>query len=112
MDETLNDTYQQVLLLKDITRKTGCLHDTQILQMKIWPLVLTHATKTAFSFNSNKKIVIYNLREFKGKKPKDFNKRLSLLRKYTKDLLGEEYQVKIKCFTKEKPNGQSRKQKP
>jgi len=90
----------QLLLLRNITCRTGALHEAQVVQLKYYPLITTHATKASFSYNFDDKILIYNLLETKGRKPKDFKKNLKDLTTFTHNLLGEEYTVIIKLKNK------------
>lgn len=85
----------QLMQLKALTQRTGILHDAQVLQLKMWPLVLTHAVESEFTFKFVDKEVIFNITKTQGKKPKDLSKRLKLLSKFTKNLLGKEYAVTI-----------------
>ncbi len=101
MDETVDNDYEQLLLLKGMTAVTGILHEAQVMQLKYWPLMLTHAIKADFSYNFDNKEVIFNLAETEGRTPKDFKKKLGLLAKYTKTLLGDDYRIAVKLNNKE-----------
>lgn len=94
--DKIDENFEQLMLLKSITKKTGGLHEAQVLQLKMYPLVLTHATKSEFSFDFNKKAIIFTITEVKGKTPKNIEERLDLLISYTKTLLGNEYSVEVK----------------
>lgn len=92
----LEPDLEQLLLLKELTKTTGMLHEAQVLQLKLYPLVLTHAIRSEFQFNFDSKEVIFNLLETKGKAPKGLRTRLKLLVNYVHTLLGSEYKVTIK----------------
>lgn len=96
MDEKL----EQLLLLKNLTKKTGMLHEAQLAQLKAWPLALTHAYKCQIVFDYESKNLTYILSELNGRKPKDFLKRMAMLSKWTKQLLGDEYLVTVKSEKK------------
>lgn len=93
---SLDPDLEQLLLLKELTKTTGMLHEAQVLQLKIYPLVLTHAIRSEFQFDFNSKEVIFNLLETKGKAPKGLKERLELLVNYVHTLLGSEYKVIVK----------------
>lgn len=105
---------EQLLMLKDLTAKTGVLHEAQCLQLRYWPLVLTHATKANVYYSYKDKEVIFDLIETTGKPHKDLAKRLKLLAKFTKELLGDEYSVAVELKGKRlnsfkgKPNGKEK----
>lgn len=88
-----DDDFEQLLLLRDVTARTGILHEAQILQLKYYPLITTHAINSEIKFDFEGSKIIFNLTQTKGIKPKDFEKRLTILSRYTKQLLGEEYRV-------------------
>jgi hypothetical protein len=92
--------YEQLMALKALTKETGVLHDAQVFQLKLWPLVMTHATKSEFTVDFDFKDIIFNITETKGKVPTQFTKRLKLLCKYTQNLLGEDWTVTVKLKNK------------
>ena len=87
--------YEQLMSLKVLTRETGILHDAQVFQLKLWPLVMTHAIKSEFTADFDFKDLIFNL-ETQGKAPTKFTKRLRLLCTYTQNLLGDDWSVTVK----------------
>jgi hypothetical protein len=92
----MDDDYLQLMKLKLVTQVTGALHEAQKLQLQYWPLiVLPHVKKTTFKFSFDNKELIFLIEDTHGRKPKDLRKRLKILVKMTKDLLGEEYTVKV-----------------
>ncbi len=88
--------FKQLMELKSLTKQTKALHDAQVHQLKMWPLIMTHAIRTEISVDFDLKDIIFNILETKGKKPPKFAKRLQLLGHYAKTLLGEEYSVTVK----------------
>lgn len=92
--------FEQLMTLREMTSKTGLLHDAQVFQLKMYPLALTNATKAEVHYDYDKKSVIFIITETKGRVPKEINKRLSLISDWTQTLLGEEYSVKIKAGKK------------
>lgn len=91
---------EQLMTLREMTRKTGLLHDAQVFQLKMYPLALTNATKVSIEYDYDKKNVIFNIIETQGRAPKEIKKKLDLICQWTKTLLGEEYSVKIKTKNK------------
>jgi hypothetical protein len=85
----IDPMHEQILLLADMTKKTGMLHDGQITQLKYWTLILTNAVKFGLDFRFEDRTLIFNLLEFKGKAYKDQNKRFAYLSKWSKELLGD-----------------------
>lgn len=88
-------SWETLYKLREFTRTTGGLHELQVMQLKCWPLVITNATDSTCEFGYDTKTVIFKLSKLKGKKPKDFKKRLKMLAKATQELLGGEYEVLI-----------------
>lgn len=87
---------EQLVLLRDLTRTTGVLHDAQVLQLKLWPLVaVPHATASEFVFNWEDKEIDFRMK-VKGKAPKDLQKRLESLDESVKFLLGDDYLVRVR----------------
>lgn len=99
-EQTDDQLLEQLMKLKALTKETGMLHDAQVFQLKMYPLVLTHAVKSEITFKYQDEEVIFNITETKGKKPKDIDKRLKLLEQYTQTLLGDNYKVKVKIKRK------------
>lgn len=92
---------QQLLMLRDLTARTGALHEAQVLQLKWWPLTLfTHSKKCEAQVNVEGKEVTYVIVQTKGKPPKDIKKRYEALNEWTKWLLGNEWVVRIKLREK------------
>ncbi len=87
---------EQLMVLREMTRTTGILHEAQVLQLKYYPLILTHATRSEFHYDFENAIVIFNLKETKGSKPKQWTKRMETLAEYTQTLLGKEYTIQVK----------------
>ncbi len=94
--EVTSTDYEQLMMLKALTKQSKTLHDAQVYQLKMWPLLLTHAIRTQISVDFDFKDIIFNILETKGRKPNRFAKRLKLLGHYTQTLLGEEYSVTVK----------------
>jgi hypothetical protein len=94
--EEKDDDLEQLMLLRDLTNRTGVLIEAQCLQLKYYPLIMTHAIESSFEFDFDKSKIIFNLTKTKGKEPRNIKKRLDVLAKCTKMLLGDEYTVVVK----------------
>lgn len=100
--------WEQLMLLRDTTRRLGGLHELQMTQMKIWPLIFIGAKTSVAEFGYETKQVVYRLEGLK-KRPAKFQHRLEHLDKATKQLLGDEYLVTIMLDGKQIYNGPARK---
>lgn len=91
------DQEKQLLMLKDLTRRMGVLHEAQVLQLKMWPMTLfTHAKKTEERVNLESKEIDYDILQTKGKKPSDLKERFEALNEWTKWLLGDDWVVRVR----------------
>lgn len=92
---------KQLLLLRDLTARTGLLHDAQRLQLRMWPIVLfTHAKKCEERVNIQDKEVDFIILQTKGKPPEDMEKRFASLNEWTKWLLGPDWLIRVKLRDK------------
>lgn len=88
---------EQLMLLRDLTRRTGAIHDAQVFQMKWWPMMLfTHAKKCEAQVDVEKQQVDYIILTTDGKAPSDMEERMKALCEWTHWLLGDEYVVRVK----------------
>jgi hypothetical protein len=91
------DQESQLLMLKDLTKRMGVLHEAQVLQLKMWPLTLfTHAKKTEERVNLETKEIDFDILQTKGKKPTDLKERFEALDKWTRWLLGDDWVVRVR----------------
>lgn len=92
---------EQLLMLKDLTARMGVLHEAQVFQLKMWPLVLfTHARKCEERVNIDGKEIDFVILQTKGKVPEDMEARMNALVDWTKWLLGDDWMVKVKLREK------------
>lgn len=96
-----SDAWEQLCWLRDMTRRTGMLHDAQILQMKMWPRVLFEGcSKSQASVDVDSRSVVYEVHlKAAGKKQEALAETLS---DYTKNLLGSEWAVSVQVTAKGK----------
>lgn len=92
---TLNNTTEQLMALKALTRTTGVLHEGQILQLKIWPFLLYSQKEISYELrvDLDRKVVEYLL-QFKGKVPVKIKDRVASLENDLHWLLGSEWLLK------------------
>lgn len=109
-----NNLLEQLALLREVTKTTGALHDAQVFQLKGYILGTFLAKKVQLHFDwENKKVTFNVLILEENANLTNFNRRLELLNRCVKVLLGEEYQaiVDINPDALRKPNVR-RKQAP
>jgi hypothetical protein len=93
------EMWEQLMLLRDLTEKSGALHEAQVLQLKLWPLTVfdTYANGSEFQFSWEKhEIDFYLTTSSKHKPPKDMDSRLKILDTEVKNLLGDSYLVRVR----------------
>lgn len=89
------------MMLRDLTNRLGALHEAQVLQLKMWPLVLfQHVKKCEERVNIEAREIDFVLLQTKGEVPKDFKKRCMTLAEWTKWLLGGDWVVRVKLRDK------------
>lgn len=93
-DSTSNDIWEQLIWLKEMTKRTGMLHSAQTLQMNVWPRVLFDSLASGrASVDTFDKAVCYNL-ELSKQEP-DQERLCGVLSQYTKRLLGSDWVVSV-----------------
>lgn len=95
MDAQLS-TEEQLMVLKDMTRRLGVLHEAQLQQIKYWFFMLySEVSKFEIIFDNEhsaltyKVIAVKNVEEFKN------NKNFNTLSEYIKFLLGQRFVTKV-----------------
>lgn len=91
---------QQLQMLREMTRLTGALHEAQVLQLKMWPLVLfqwVSPTGVEFTWSADQKVVAYTLAVMPGRKvnEKQLQERTAVLNGWLHELLGDEWRVEV-----------------
>ena len=116
-DTETKELQKQLFALKDLTERTGILHELQVNQLRMWSLITTHAVKSETHFDYEHRKVIFNLTEVKGPKPDKWKQRLETLTKWVQNLLGDQYTVSVQIKGKEEskclvqPNSKNKKKK-
>lgn len=91
---------QQLQMLKQQTKLTGGLHDAQVLQLKMWPLVVFDTcTGSKFTWDPDKKQVVFTVEHPIKKMPKleYWKQRITVLNGWVQTLLGDEWCIQVKC---------------
>ena len=95
MDAELN-TKEQLLLLKDLTERTGVLHEAQVLQLKYWFFMLyPEVSKFEIMFDPEDSTLIYKVLSVKDEEQHRNNNNFSYLKEYVKFLLGTRYILRV-----------------
>lgn len=92
---------QQLQMLREQTRLTGALHEAQVLQLKLWPMVVFQdAISSSFTWSPEKKVVLFAV-EFPDKAPTPklawWKKRVEALNGWVQELLGPEWCIRVGC---------------
>lgn len=101
-----SDTRQQLLLLRDLFRTTGVLHDAQHLQLRYLPRVcISHSTYSEvhirFTPGAQKSPRVVTVKvQVAGKEPRTLKKSLAKLDQTIKFLLGEDFEVVVEYGNK------------
>ncbi len=92
--------WEQLMLLRNLTKTTGLLHDAQLLQLKMWSLVFSsHVSSCEMHIDQEKQQIDFHLKT-KGRTPADFQERCGHLVEWVQKLLGGEWLVRIKIREK------------
>ena len=86
---------EKLYFMRELTRKTGILHEIQVMNLNNWPLVFTHAQEVVTQFSYENKLVAYEIVKVKGRVPANLRQRLEHLEKCVKMLLGDEYSITV-----------------
>lgn len=86
---------QELLALRDLTKRTGILYEAQVVNLKYWPYVLFAISDHQILPDDQKRILTFNLK-FTKKKPKNLKELCYTLERWCWNILGEEWQVKMR----------------
>ncbi len=92
---------EQLVLLKDWTRRMGVLHEAQILQLKTAPWGYFPTVKSFEVYPDLEKHDILFELKLDGKKPADFKNQCERVDNWIKWLLGDEWIVRVKVLKKQ-----------
>lgn len=88
--------WEQLGQLKLLTMRLGVLHEAQIKQLKIWPRVFfQNSNKSQFSVDIEKKSIVFDVWQNSSKENALEKKAPEILDQNTKELLGDDWSVRI-----------------
>lgn len=95
----LSDVQKTILHLRLITELTGALHEVQVKNLFAWfQIAAPHVTSFDLGFDPEKKEVVYLVKEQKDEQKDELQaKRYEALGEWVKQLLGDQYVVRIEC---------------
>lgn len=95
MDEQLS-TEEQLIMLRDMTKKLNVLHEAQVLQLKYWFFMLySEVSKFEIVFDPDRAMVTYKVIALKNVEEFENNKNLDTLRGYIRFLLGQRFGTQV-----------------
>lgn len=99
---------QQLLMLRDVTNRTGILHEAQLLQLKIWPrLWFARSTAARSSVDVDKKSLVFEISVRKAASDDGtFAERLGACVRW---LLGNDWKVAVVLLTPGRKRSKNRK---
>lgn len=91
--------WAQLVMLRDLTARTGVIHEAQRQQLLYWPYVAApHLAGHTATYQHDKRLLRYDFAVLPGKRPPaDFKHRLEALGRSVHALLGEDCQVVVRC---------------
>lgn len=100
----MNKVEEQLIQLRDLTRRMGVLHEGQALQLRMWLLVSAGSDffkDYEIDYNFPSKVVTFKLIKADMKKaPSNLDKRFQALADNVGWLLGEDHSIKVKAGRK------------
>jgi hypothetical protein len=101
------NTKQQLQMLREMTRLTGALHEVQVVNLKMWPLVLfTDAKTSSFTWDPDKKLVHVSLMlkpRHPTRKQAWWKERVGALSSWVHELLGDEWVTNVQIQNGKRP---------
>lgn len=92
---------QQLEMLREQTRLTGGLHEAQVLQLKMWPMVaFDHIVGSSFTWDPKTKVIKFKLELPKRgatKKLAWWKERVTAVQGWVHQLLGDEWQIQVEA---------------
>jgi hypothetical protein len=93
---------EKLRLLKDLTQRTGIIHELQMIQLKHWPYVVFDITDNLILPDDHKRVLSFDVTFAKKKKSKKAEKdlplkdRAKILEGWVWEILGKEWKVKVR----------------
>ena len=100
--DTEMEVHQQIMLLRDITVRTGAIHEAQVVQLKLWPYVAyNNVEQCEIHIHADPELINKSPRvEYRlitkgrgiGAKPQKRHEAIAL---WTRELLGDAFEVVV-----------------
>lgn len=91
------DVWEQLGLLREVSKTTGILHHAQVVHLQAWgQIALPHAKAIDIAWGADLRAIEYRAKVSEDKPPKDLKKRLTGLDESIKTLLGSDIKVTVK----------------
>lgn len=81
---------EQLALLKSMTVRTGAIHEAQVLQLKMWPLLIPDVNKAEASVDTERKMVTYKCETDSNRPTKKKAQTMENIAIWTKKMLWDE----------------------
>ncbi len=92
-----DDMLKNIMVSKDMTRRTGILNELQAHQLRLWPIAILDAKECESIFDFDKKKIIFKIASFyENNQPDNISERIDNLDKSVKFLLGDNYSIAVK----------------
>lgn len=89
-------TKEQLIMLRDLTNRTGVLHEAQVMQLKYWFFMLyPEVSKFEIIFDPEQSVLIYKVLSVKKEEDYRNNSNFNQLNEYIKFLLGARYILRV-----------------
>lgn len=85
------EAWEQLMRLRDLTRRTGMLHELQMKQLKIWPRVFFDCDKHELTYDCDAKIVTITLVTKAALAFRDLERRIKALEDCIHTMLGPDW---------------------
>lgn len=96
--EPASPEWEQLMMMREMTRRTGIMHESQMLQLKIWPRVLFQdSSKAEVSIDMVERSMYFRI-AVDGSKSTAANGRKSAaerLDSFVKAMMGDEWHVEV-----------------
>lgn len=87
-------------MLREQTRLTGALHEAQVLQLKMWPMVVFDtASASRFTWDPEGKVVTFTV-TIKNQKLAWWKQRVTILNEWVQTLLGKDWVIRVQAGKK------------
>lgn len=82
--------------LRDLTRRTGVIHEAQMLQLKYWPRILFPCTQHSIDYVNDQKVLTLTMRMTQVPTGDDLKVRVKKIQQWCWALLGDDWAVHLR----------------